>query len=87
MLKYLLLALLIIWLFYSPALRRQLHKPPARPSAPPAPEDKTPPVQVMLTCAHCGIHFPQGEALTLTENGQSQHYCCKAHLQAGPRSR
>ncbi|MDE2592899.1 MAG: hypothetical protein KGL57_01575 [Burkholderiales bacterium] len=85
--KYLLLALALIWLFYSPALRRQLHKPSAPPSPPPTPEAKTPPVQVMLTCAHCGIHFPQSEALTLTHNGQSQHYCCKAHLQTGPRSR
>lgn len=85
MLKYLLIALLAIWLFYSPALRKQLRKPPARPAAPPAPEAQTPPAQVMLTCAHCGIHFPQSESLTLTQGGQSQHFCCKAHLQAGPR--
>ena len=80
MLKYLLLALLVVWLFYSPALRRLWQKPPAAGKAP------APPVQqVMLTCAHCGIHFPQSEALTLTQAGQSQHFCCKAHLQAGPR--
>jgi uncharacterized protein len=83
MLKYLLIALVIIWLFYSPALRQQLRRPtqtqkPSKSQQPAAP-------QVMLTCAHCGIHFPSSESVDMTVSGQIYHFCSKDHMRAGPR--
>lgn len=85
MLKYLLLALLIIWLFYSPALRRQLQRrdTPPPPDKPPA--DPTTP-QVMRTCAHCGVHFPENEGHTSVQSGRTLYFCSADHLRAGPRS-
>lgn len=78
MLKYLLLAVAIIWLFYSPALRgkRQGSTPPS----PPKPSQDR--AEDMVQCAHCGVHLPEGEAL---KDGHGHLYCGTAHRQAGPR--
>lgn len=75
MLKYLLIALVIIWLFYSPALRskRTRANPPSKPEAPRA--------ENMVQCAHCGIHLPEGDAI---KDEQGRTYCSQAHRQAGP---
>jgi uncharacterized protein len=83
-LKYLLLALVLIWLWYSPAMR-SLRGGSARKPAPPPP-DKRPAVQAeaMVACAHCGLHLPQEEAL-LDEAGRT--YCGPAHRSAGPSHR
>jgi uncharacterized protein len=35
--------------------------------------------QNMVACAHCGLHVPQGEALS--KDGRS--YCCAAHRDLG----
>lgn len=80
MLKYLLLAVVLIWLFYSPALRGlrgggALRK--GKPSAPAAP----PKAENMVQCAHCGVHLPQGESV---QDEQGRRYCGTAHRQAGP---
>lgn len=74
MFKYLLIALLIIWLFYSPALRgkRTGSKPHGQPEAPRA--------ENMVQCAHCGVHLPEGEAI---KDDKGQAYCSQAHRQAG----
>ncbi len=40
---------------------------------------KTPPVQQMVACDHCGVYLPEMESLL--EAGQ--HYCCEAHRRAG----
>jgi uncharacterized protein len=90
MLKYLLLAVALIWLFYSPAVRG-LRKPgkPGAPKGPPPHSGQTeqpgqpvqaPQVEAMLRCAHCGVHLPQSEALL---NDQGQPFCSAAHRQAG----
>lgn len=78
MLKYLLLAVVIIWLFYSPALRgkRQGGTP-----TPPAPSPTPGKAENMVQCAHCGVHLPEGEAL---KDGHGHPYCSAAHRQAGP---
>lgn len=80
-LKYLLLALAVVWLFYSPAVRglRQSGKTPRQPGGPANPSQD---VERMIQCAHCGVHLPHGEAFT---NPQGQVFCSAAHLQAGPR--
>lgn len=78
MLKYLLLAVVIIWLFYSPALRGKRQGP----TPPPAPKPSQDRAENMVQCAHCGVHLPEGEAF---KDGHGQPYCSTAHRQAGPR--
>jgi len=81
MLKYLLLALALVWLFYSPALKglRNGGKTPVQRGKQAGPP---PNVESMVQCAHCGVHLPSGEAF---KNPQGQAFCSAAHLQAGPR--
>lgn len=78
MLKYLLLAVVIIWLFYSPALRGKR----TGSSSPPAPKPAQNQAENMVQCAHCGVHLPEGDA---TKDGHGHLYCSAAHLQSGPR--
>lgn len=81
LLKYLLLALALIWLWYSPALRGRRSSRPSRSPVPPAAPGKTP-TESMVACAHCGVHVPQGDALV---DASGRFYCCEAHRQAGQR--
>lgn len=81
MLKYLLLALIVIWLVYSPALRRQINTPGKPKGAKPSPADQP---KMMLTCAHCGIHFPQDDAYPQGAQAQGPRFCCAEHWRAGP---
>ena len=83
MIKYLLLALLIAWLFYAAPWKRSLRGRPQtpKPTSPPMPE-------AMVSCAHCGVHLPASEALSAANPiGQILHYCSEAHRRAGPRTR
>ncbi len=88
MLKYLLIAVVVVWLLYSPFLRRarQLMRKqrPAAPTATPGSTPKPPQVEDMVACAHCGVHLPASEACRDTA-GRS--YCSAAHHDAGPSSR
>lgn len=81
MLKYLLIGLLIVWLLYSPLLRRarQLHRDRQNANKP-APKGSTAPTENMLACAHCGVHLPASEAL---RDAAGHPYCCAAHRKAG----
>lgn len=81
MVKYLLLALVVIWLFYSPALRRKSQ--PNKPAQPVPPQPSTPgrEVSTMVRCSHCGLHLPSDEAV---HDAQGHSYCGEAHRQAGP---
>lgn len=86
MTKYLLLALLIVWVIYaSPWGRsRATGTPAARKSAPPAP----PQPQQMVACAHCGVHLPSSEALLGPPSTEGPRYFCSAdHRHAGARTR
>jgi uncharacterized protein len=38
--------------------------------------------EVMLACAHCGVHLPASDAVPLGERA----YCSAAHRDAGPRA-
>lgn len=80
MLKYLLLALLVVWLLYSPAVRGYLSKPRAAKHAKPPRPRTEPAVQAMVRCAHCGTHLPAADAI---QDGE-MHYCSQPHRQAGP---
>ena len=37
--------------------------------------DEPPKTQDMVSCAHCGVHLPKSESLSV--NGK--YYCCEAH--------
>jgi uncharacterized protein len=86
MLKYLLIAVVVVWLLYSPFLRRarQLMRK-QRPPAPTATTGPAQPAQVedMVACAHCGVHLPASEACRDTAG---RAYCSAAHRDAGPSS-
>ncbi len=46
-----------------------------------APVNRSAPAdEKMLPCAHCGVYFPESDALV--EDGLA--YCCEAHRVAGP---
>lgn len=83
MVKYLLLAVLLIWLLYSPALRRksQPNKPAKRSGS--SPEPTSAEANTMLRCAHCGLHLPSDEAVL---DAKGRTYCGDTHRQAGPQA-
>jgi uncharacterized protein len=84
-LKFLLLALLGLWLWYSPAVRklwRPSNRPTDKPSGPAADTSKPPAPESMVRCAHCGLHLPEGDAVK-TPDGH--RYCTAAHRDLGPR--
>lgn len=87
MLKFLLLALLVLWLLYSPGVRklwRGLLRPdePTDGARPTGRRDPGPARPVdMVPCAHCGVHLPASDALV---NDAGQRFCSEAHRRAGP---
>ena len=64
----------IVWSFISRA-RVRASSQASRPREPDA--------QAMVSCAHCGMHLPQPDALA----GDGGHYCTAEHRQLGPRER
>lgn len=86
MLKFLLLAALVLWLLYSPGVRKLLRGLRAdeptgnhRASPPPSSGPKGP--VAMVPCARCGVHLPSSDALV---NEAGQLFCSEAHRRAGP---
>jgi uncharacterized protein len=70
--KYLLI-LLLVWVIIWAVKRGHGPKPPQTP----ANTDASTPSE-MITCAHCGIHLPQEEAVS----GQKGLYCSTEHRAA-----
>lgn len=66
----LLIVILVIWFVKS--LRRSTAQEPRRE------DDKPAGQQVMLACAHCGLHLPRDEALP----GRGGVFCGEAHRNA-----
>lgn len=52
-------------------------KTQATPSRPAEPLDS----QLMVRCAHCGVHLPQSEAYF----DGAHTYCSEGHMKAGPK--
>ncbi len=80
--KYLLLLLVLMAIVFISGVRkgragaasrdrREDAATPAGPAAGRAP----PPSPLMVACAECGTHLPQGEALP----GRGGHFCCAEH--------
>lgn len=84
MLKFLLLAVLVLWLLYSPGVRKLWRglraDEPAQPSGRTKPDPARP--VAMVPCAHCGVHLPGSDALV---NDAGQPFCSEAHRRAGPQ--
>ncbi len=76
MLRYLILALLVVLVVWWLLGRSRKHAASDRASAGQAPVSFT-------VCAHCGVHLPANEALL---DGRLA-YCSEAHRLAGPRER
>lgn len=82
LLKFLLIALAVVWLLYSPAVRGKILGRPApgnspkRSGASQPPPPPAGPLDTMVACAHCGVHLPATEALT---DAQGRTYCSPAH--------
>ncbi len=66
------LAALVWWLW------RRLARLRDKPAAPPPPG-----AELMVRCAHCGLHLPRKEALAHAE----RWYCCEEHRLADDASR
>lgn len=91
--KFVVLLLVLVAVFWWMFGRRR--KPPAKPPATPpsASGDASAPStsagqngagtqpQVMVACAHCGVHLPKGDALW---DAQGRSFCSAAHRLAGP---
>jgi uncharacterized protein len=48
----------------------------------PAPKRGGKAPETMVSCAHCGVHLPAGDAVLLGDRA----YCSTAHRDAGPRT-
>lgn len=75
--KYLLVLLVLI---VAVSIWRGKRRAARAEAAPRRPALKTP--EVMVACAHCGLHLPQAQALP---GGGSLFYCCAEHRQAAGR--
>ncbi len=67
-----LVVLLVVWAMRAGRKRIDV------PKAPPAPAPPAPQREDMLSCAHCGLHLPRGEALP----GRGGVFCGEAHRSA-----
>lgn len=78
LLKFLLIGLLGLWLWYSPAVRKlwggSAEGTTGRARKRTSAEALQP--EAMVRCAQCGIHLPRSEAL-LSADGRT--FCCAAH--------
>ena len=72
--KYLLLIALVavIWWVVKNRSGRPVQRPSKKSAAP----------EMMVTCAHCGVHLPQSDSVV--ENGLN--FCCEAHRLAAKAS-
>jgi uncharacterized protein len=71
------IAVLVVWL-----LRRAI----AAPKSPPAAD--APPQSDLVSCAHCGVNLPKGEAYAASgvlPGAGGRHFCSEEHWRLGPR--
>ncbi len=70
--KYLIWLLIILVAIWAFKRSRKASKPPADKATPPTSPSN------MVSCAHCGLHLPQDEAVT----GERGLYCSTEHRTA-----
>ena len=69
-------AMLVVWL-----LKRALAGPRGRAGA-------EAPAGELVSCAHCGVNLPKGEAFAASgvlPGAGGRHYCSEEHWRLGPR--
>ena len=76
--KYLLLIVLLALVFFLLGFKRARPRRPEPPPAPPVKPAAQPDAQQIVSCAHCGLHLPQTEALP----GRGGQFCSAAHRKA-----
>lgn len=76
--KYLLLILVIGLVAFMLGVKRARPARPATPKAEPPATPARPVSQEIVSCAHCGLHVPQAEALP----GRGGLFCSTAHRAA-----
>jgi uncharacterized protein len=69
--KYLLLIILAVVVFWLLKRNKTKVSPPAR--------ETEKPVQAMVRCAHCGVHLPRAEAV----EADSAYFCSDEHRRLG----
>jgi uncharacterized protein len=71
--KYLLLIgfIGVVWWVLKSRAQRPVQRKPA-----------TPEPEMMVVCAHCGVHLPESDSVS----GNGKFYCSKAHRHAGKAS-
>ena len=85
MMKWLLLAVVVVAvLWWLGRGRRGGSNPSRQASSPASPPSQAKAPEAMVACAHCGVLLPQGDALAGPVEGQ--HFCSEAHRRAGPRA-
>ena len=79
--------LVVVWL-----LRRAISGPRSRGGGPPSgdapPQVPGEPKGDLVSCAHCGVNLPKGEAYAargVPPGAGGRHYCSEEHWRAGPR--
>lgn len=78
--KYLLVAALVLVVFWLWRHNRETSRDDAAAARPPAPPKREPAVAEMVACEVCGLHLPKSEALIAGKG----IYCSDAHRrQAG----
>ncbi|SFU98005.1 uncharacterized protein SAMN05216350_110110 [Polaromonas sp. YR568] len=73
--KYLLVAALVLVVFWLWRHNREKERNDAAPARAPAPPKSASAVTEMVACAVCGLHLPKSEALI----GDKGIYCSHAH--------
>lgn len=66
--KYLVILIVLVLVYALLRGQRHVEPPPKHRPPLPAPQDT-------VACAHCGVHVPRSEALTLG----TRSYCCIEH--------
>lgn len=79
MLKYLIIGLILLLLFYAPVRKMLRGNPQDKAGRAPPPQPAK--AEDMVRCAHCHVHLPDGDAL---RDAQGRPYCSAAHRQSGP---
>lgn len=75
--------LVFFWLLRRALASRKQDGGAERQNPPPAQAAATPD---LVSCAHCGVHLPKGEAMEAVDGGPAgRFYCSDEHRRLGPR--
>jgi hypothetical protein len=71
--------MILIGLVAAFAWRNRMGKHNA-PAIKPQQAQSAQPPQSMVSCKHCHVNIPSNEAVTLTNQGHTHHFCSQEHL-------